>query len=804
MTAQTHARVKALFLAALDRPARERSAFLAEAAHDAPELRQQVEALLGYHVESDAFDGPGTGAEPRLDAGSLVAGRYRLTVPLGSGGTGDVWEAEDHVVGGSVALKFVHAEHPVARALLVNEVRLARQVTHPNVCRVFDVGEHAGEAFLSMELIRGEDLASKLRRDGRIPLETALDWAHQISAGLAAAHARGVLHRDLKPANVLIDADGRAYVTDFGIAVPRDRAAPGRAGTPGYMSPEQAAGAPITAACDAWSLAVVIVEMLGGPAVPCGLPGDPASAAAAADAPSLLGRLPPASPPGLRALLERCLARDPAGRLSDLTVVRDALENLRATPRVHVAERTVLVLPFENQHADGDSDYFSDGLTEDVITELSHVEALRVISRATAMRFKGASVDVALASREVGARYVLQGTVRKAGADVRISAQLVDVRADRAIWSDRYLATVDRVFEIQEHVSRAIVTALRLSLTLDDDRRLSARRTGSGNVYDCYLRARRDILSFDQRRLERARDELERARADAGDDPLVLTGLGMAYWQLVNAGFSTDTTYLDRAEACAQRLLALDPAGVHGPLLLAHLSAARGDIAGWVRYGEQAVTAAPRDSDALVWLAMGWTWAGHPDRAQPLFARLEVIDPLYDYLHFGLAFAAQTDGRLDTALGHIRRARALEPQMVGWCATEIQLLLQLGRTDEAAQLARAALPASGTHPLGDMTWALLAAATDDPARARALLTSEIRARLWPDLQYAYFVAQMYAVVGDHAEALRWLERSTTRGFVHHPYLSERDPLLACLRPEPEFQALMARVRSAWTSLRPPV
>ena len=256
-----HQRAKDVFLAALDRPAEERRAFLAEMCGDDAALRREAESLLAFHEEEGASE------EPTFNAGDVFAGRYRMIARIGRGGMGDVWRADDLVLNTPVALKLLYSTAPAGRSRILNEVRLARQITHPAVCRVFDVGEAPGGiVFYSMELVTGEDLAAFGRRVGRLPSEKVIAIARQLCEGLAAAHARGVLHRDLKPANVLIDNEGQVRITDFGIAVSRDDASGETvAGTPGYMAPEQLIrGTPLSERTDIYALGLVLYELLVG------------------------------------------------------------------------------------------------------------------------------------------------------------------------------------------------------------------------------------------------------------------------------------------------------------------------------------------------------------------------------------------------------------------------------------------------------------------------------------------------------------------------------------------------------------
>lgn len=308
-----HARAKALFLEALTRPAGARTAFLAEACGDDLVLRREVGSLLAFHADehSVAPEVPALAPSPASSRapfvpGAVFAGRYRMVTRIGRGGMGDVWRADDLVLDTPVALKLIHSTSAEARSAILNEVRLARRITHPAVCRVFDVGEAEDEVFFSMELVNGEDLATLIRRVGRLPSERVIELALELCAGLAAAHAQGVLHRDLKPANLLIDADGAARITDFGIAIAHaDEGRHSFAGTPDYMAPEQLSlGAPLSERTDLYALGLVLYELVVGSR-------PRRSATGTFPAPSAL--VPDVSPQLERIILQ-ALAIDPADR----------------------------------------------------------------------------------------------------------------------------------------------------------------------------------------------------------------------------------------------------------------------------------------------------------------------------------------------------------------------------------------------------------------------------------------------------------------------------------------------------------
>ena len=318
-----HQRAKDLFLAALERPEAERAAFIAEASTGDGALRRELESLLAFH--GDTTTGPA--AEPErepFEAGQVIAGRYRMVARLGRGGMGDVWRADDLILQMPVALKVIHAARPDARARILNEVRLARQITHAAVCRVFDVGEaEGGVVFYTMELVDGEDLASLLRHVGRVPPEKALAIARQLSTGLAAAHERGVLHRDLKPANVLVDGDGHVRITDFGIAILRlSHDVSMLTGTPGYMAPEQRRpGATLSERTDLYALGVVLYELVTGrhpfPQGSGAIPPRPSALVAGVD-------------PRLDRVIMQALAADPADRPESAQAIADELAGTRS------------------------------------------------------------------------------------------------------------------------------------------------------------------------------------------------------------------------------------------------------------------------------------------------------------------------------------------------------------------------------------------------------------------------------------------------------------------------------------------
>ena len=761
-----------------------------------------------------------------LGSGTLL-GPYEILGPLAAGGMGEVYRARDTRLERPVAVKVLPArlsDDPSRRERFEREARAIAALSHPHVCVLFDIGVHEGSPYLVMEYLEGETLADRISR-GPLPVGEALRLARQIAEGLSAAHERGIVHRDLKPANVKITPDGRAKVLDFGLArrteaessAGLDGEAPTAVpptganvvmGTAGYMSPEQARGRPVDQRTDVWALGALVFEMLAGRRL---FAGDTAAdlLVSVLRQEIRLDDLPDGTPADVRAILARCLERDVDRRVADMKelvaafgaatsgAVPSAVSSVAA--RDGLRKRSIAVLPFANLSPDPDNEYFSDGLTEEVIADLSKVESVRVISRGTAMRFKGGTHDLRTIADQLDVGHVLEGSVRKAGNSVRITAQLVDVETAAPVWSDKFGGTLDDVFEIQEKVSRSIVDALRIRLTDSESRALRERPAADGAAYDVYLRTRRDIWGFTPGGLERAVADLERALESSPDNPLLLGRLGTAHWQYFNAGLDADPARLDEAEACAERLRRLDPGGHHADVLLAYVSISRGRIFEWVRHAGRAAERAPKDAEANVWLGLGLTIGGCADRARPVFDRVREVDPLFDYLHFGLGLIEYFEGRFARAIGVYERARSLTPEHPGWPMMMAQAAASGNDRDTVRDVVRKwALPPD-SHPLAPIVHMLVQALDGQRTLLDRIMDDAYRQKLWPDLQYSHWMSQIYALLGDVDEGLRWLEQATSRGWIHYPFLAEHDRTLDNLRGDPRFDALLQRVRAEWTN-----
>jgi len=517
----------------------------------------------------DAFDATISAGAPENSQRQILGERYELLGLLGSGGMGNVYKARDLELDELVALK-VLKPHLIGDAGELDrfrrEVKLARRVTHPNVARVFDIGELAGDRILTMELVDGESLGAVLRREGRLQLDRTVQIARAICAGVGAAHAAGVVHRDLKPDNVLVANDGRVVVTDFGIAraaSDRNRTG-GFVGTPAYMAPEQIdERATIDHRADIYAFGTMLYEMLvGAPA----WQGQSLWAVASA---RLLEPPPDPRikrsdlPQALAQVVLQCMARDPAARARSMEEIDRALAAIvlpqsqtvsaPAPPRAELAipttgaDKRVAVLPLANL-GPPEQEYVADGLTEDLIDALSVARGLRVRSRGAVMRFKGATRDPREIGQELDVQVVVEGSVRKGPAGYRINARLVSVADGFQLWARRFDVPEQELLVQNDLIARAIAEALTVDLTMPD------RVAADGEAVDLYLRARHAYHHSFSGRVD-AVPLFDRLLTLTPDDPRALAGRALAGTLQV----LVDDAGLKRASDAAERAVALAP-----------------------------------------------------------------------------------------------------------------------------------------------------------------------------------------------------------------------------------------------------
>ncbi len=422
---------------------------------------------------------------------SSLVGRYTIERELGHGGMGTVYLAWDVKHRRKVAVKVLNADTAAAigRERFLREIDIAARLTHPHVLPLHDSGEADGHLFYVMPCVRGGSLRERLRRDPRLPVDEALAIVRQVAAALDHAHAHGLIHRDIKPENILLH-EGEAMVTDFGIALAAGSAPAERltatglmVGTPEYMSPEQAAGErTLDARSDVYSLACVLYELLAGEPPHTGASAKSLIARRFTEPPPRVRRVRPEVPAAVDEAIARALAVDPGDRFLSAAAFADVLL-VRAAPARPPRLPSVAVLPFRNLSNDPENEFFADGISEDVIAQLSKIRALKVISRGSVMRFKGRDQSL----REIGIALdvgtLLEGSVRRAGSRVRIVAQLMDAETDRHLWSETYDRELTDIFAIQSDVALHIAEALEAELTQDERSRIGKEPTRDVEAY---------------------------------------------------------------------------------------------------------------------------------------------------------------------------------------------------------------------------------------------------------------------------------------------------------------------------------
>jgi serine/threonine-protein kinase len=737
---------------------------------------------------------------------SALADRYAIERELGSGGMATVYLAEDLKHHRKVAVKVLRPE--LAAVLgserFLNEIKVTANLQHPHILPLFDSGETDSFLYYVMPYVEGESLREKLNCEKQLGIDDALKITSEVADALGSAHRQDVVHRDIKPENILL-RERHAVVADFGIALAVTAAAGERLtetglslGTPAYMSPEQVSGdREIDGRSDIYSLACVLYEMLAGD------PPFTASTPRAVLARHVTDPAPPITtvrssvPQPVAAAIATALGKAPADRFESTKAFSEALfaEAKEAEPEI----KSIVVLPFDNLSPEPDQEYFSDGLTEEIITDLSQIHDLLVISRSSAMTFKGTKKKIEDIAKEVNVQYVLEGSVRKAGNNLRITAQLIDATSDAHLWAEKYSGTLDDVFGIQEEVSRSIVEVLKIKLTSEEEQKITVRSIDNVHAYECYLKATGAIYRNTEHAMYDALRYFQLGLDTIGDNALLYSGIAYTYFWLMNIGVKIEE-HRAKAEECVQKALALDPDMPKARALLGWLTMFyRGNLENVkeaARHLKRALAADPNDFQALVGLVAVYCYVGKIAVAIPFAERLKQIEPLDPFALWGLGGLYFFDGQYDRALREYRRLYDMDPQHPWWQAWYTLALAYNKQTDEAFTIIDQSANVTPHNMHTKLALMQIHGLKGDKQAALDELTGAFRKwcreRLWSSR-----IATSFALLNEKEEALYWLEHAVNCGFINYPLLSERDPWLENIRGEKRFKRLIDRVKREW-------
>jgi serine/threonine protein kinase/Tfp pilus assembly protein PilF len=723
---------------------------------------------------------------------------YRVTAKLGSGGMGVVYEAEDTTLGRHVALKFLPAEMAQDAASLERfqrEARAASALNHPGICTVHAIDQHEGQPFIAMELLEGETLAERIRK-GPFEIVPLLDLGIQVADALESAHAKGIVHRDLKPANVFVNARGQAKILDFGLAkIERARPAGGQdhseaptavqpnelttagstMGTVSYMSPEQARGQLTDARTDLFSLGTVLYQAATG-VLP--FPGETSAVVFDAilnRAPLPVGQARTGLPADLDRILGKALEKERGLRYQSATDLKTDLLRLKRDLEsggrraaelsesrggaAKPAEKSVAVLYFGNLSGVKEDEYLRDGVTEDIITELSKIKGLRIFARSTVLAFRDKEVTPTQVGQQLGAAFLLTGSLRRAGNRLRINAELVDTKTDFPLWSERYDREMADVFEVQDEIARKIAEALRVTLSPQEQEQLAAKPTANTEAYDLYLRGRSYARRLTRQDLEFALQMFE--NAVSRDPQFALAHAAIASsCALFNQHFDRAPDWIERAKAASRKASALGSESPEIQMAEAWILYAEGMLDEAIARVRRAIERKPDVEGGYYLLGRALFAAGRYQEVVDL-AEAAVAASGEDYNVYV---------PLHNALGALGKREALRN------AVQQRILVLEAHLRKSPEDARGRTLLATDYAHVDRG--------DDAAR-EASLAMALRPN---DAMVMYNVACVFGQLGKKDEALDALRKAKAAGEEDATW-ARRDPDLALLHGDPEFESL---------------
>ena len=850
------ARVKAVFLDALERPDSERAAFVRDACAGDPRLRDEVQALLeseaaaerlwetpaAHLMSQDAASGVPL-ARPRLQPGTRL-GSYEIGDFIAAGGMGEVYRARHTLLGRDVAIKTLvgATSDEAARRRLIREAKHASVLSHTNICTIYEVGDGADGPFIVMQHVDGRTLRAIIH-EGLPSVDAALAYAMQIADALDHAHAHGIIHRDLKSSNVVVTADERPIVLDFGLArrlptasapqsaEPTVTAHDRLAGTLSHMAPEVLLGASADVRSDVWALGVLLYELVTGELPFTGRTPYETSSAILGEAPRPMGSRVPLA---LRLVIERCLAKEPDRRYQhagDVRAALDAIKRRHAWPligRLLISVRrgtliatgsalvlavvlalagvaavrrltqspgamsTLALLPLQNATGDPDVNYYADGITEGLTAQLGAASNVRIISRASAARVAAQTGSAREAAAQLHADAFLQGAVRKAGDRVEIDVQLVEPANGRTLWSERFERDARDVLVLEADVVHNLAAAVRLTLRADARDRLAVVRAVTPAAYEEYLKGRYQWNSRTPKSLQAAIDHFTRA---IDLDPTYApahAALADCYNQLgtVMVGTGSPQQFRPRAATEAIKALQLDPYSAEAHAALGYVHHYNWQWADAEKEFQRSIELNPNYSLVHIWYAnLLMSRSRMAEAIQQAFAARD-LDPFSLIVNTNVGWVLDFAGRHDDAIRQFRRVIELDSGYVQAHWRLGDALMHADRLNEAIAAGEHLSSMSSRSILAIGLLAMVYAKAGEPERSRALLR-ELLTRARSEYVPASTISGAFLAVGETDSAAAWLDKAFDERSNAIAYLVA-NPDLVALHGHPRYEAMLTR------------
>ncbi|NIM01821.1 MAG: protein kinase [Acidobacteria bacterium] len=711
---------------------------------------------------------------------------FKVLEKIGEGGMGAVYVAQDRNLGRKVALKVLRGElasNPERLERFRREAQAVAALNHPNIVTIHSIEESAEGSFITMELVEGSGLDKMIAGDG-MSAQRMIEIATPLVRALSAAHERGITHRDLKPANIMVTDDGTVKILDFGLAKLTAIDDSGERGNPAtqtltqegnivgtvpYMSPEQVQGKPVDHRTDIFSLGVILYEMATGSRPFRGESTADVVSSILRDAPHSIHESRPDMPDRFGRVITRCLEKEPELRYQTAADILTAIAKLdqAVEEKKGSGKPSVAVLPFVDMSPEKDQDYFCEGLAEELINALVAVDDLQVASRTSAFRFKGSQQDIREIGRRLGVSTVLEGSVRKAGSQVRVAVQLVNVADGYHLWSNRYDRELKDVFAIQDEIAPSIVEALQVTLTPKAEKKAEKEAPTDVQAYDYYLKGRKFFYEFRAKGFELARQMF--ARAIVIDDKYARAYAGVAdccssLYSLYNASDEN----LNEADTASRKAVELDPDNAEARASRGLALSLKGDFEESDKEFEKAIALNPKSYEAHYFFARALFAQGRHEDAVKEFEKACEVNPEDYQAPFFLAQTYLSVGRRAYAAANLRKAVEAAKKHLAFNADDARALY---------------LGGAGLVELGELEMA-----QEWVARAQKIDPD--------DSLVLYNVACIYAQLGENDQALDCLEKSY-KNAVSTDSLNwmQEDPYFDPVRDHPRYKALVAKLNA---------